>query len=306
MLYGSRVTVGDRQWPHSGRPGLPPPPRQRRREGHVLTPLMLIAGCLLTALALLAGWAQWQLLDSDAFGDSSERLLEREEIRDRVAEYVVQEVRRAAGGSLPAELGANPERAVADQLDSRRARRTWRAVTTESHRELVRVIEDDRTANGDLVSLDLRRLISAVSTQLGVPLAVPEGVGRVTIVAGDEVSGARDAARQLERLAMFLLIAAPLMFALAVAVAAGWRMRALAGVGVAIAAAGVIVLLARAFTGSAVVDGLTSSSADRQAAEGVWSVLTSRLATASTVAIVLGVLLALAAGLAARSRERHV
>jgi hypothetical protein len=264
---------------------------------------MLIAGCALTALALLAGWAQWQLLDSESFGDTSEELLEREEIRDRVAEYVVDEVREASGGSLPQELGSNPERTVAGQLDSRRARRTWRVASTESHRELVRVIEDDRTTSGDRVTLDLTRLIRAVSVELGLPpTVVPEGAARVTVVAGDEVSGARDAARQLERLALFLLIAAPLMFALAVAVAAGWRMRALAWAGVAVAVAGVIVLLVRALAGSQVADGLTSSSADREVADGVWSVLTSPLAYAATAAIIVGVVLSIVAGLASRRR----
>jgi len=60
----------------------------------LLTPLLLVISCLLTALALLAGWAQWQLLDNDAWAGTSAKLLDREEIRDRVAVYLVDELRR--------------------------------------------------------------------------------------------------------------------------------------------------------------------------------------------------------------------
>jgi hypothetical protein len=276
-----------------------------RRGGRLLTPLLLVLGSLLTALALLAGWAQWQLLDTRAWNDTSERLLDREEVRDRVASFVVDEVRIASGGTLPPELGAGLERRVAAQLDSARAKRAWRAANTEAHRELVRVIEGDSESTGDVVTLDLDRVVRAVAIELRIPLAiVPQNIGQVTIISGNQVRGVRDAAGGLERTATFLLIAAPLMLALAVLAAAGWRMRALSGVGVAVAAAGAMVLLARALTGAYVVDALTPTRPDREAAEAVWSVGTSLLATMAWAAIIGGLLLALVAGLAARSRPR--
>jgi hypothetical protein len=301
------VTVGGRQWQYAGRPGPPPPAYPARRGGRVLTPLLLIAGTVLTTLALLAGWATWQLLDENAWGDTGDRLLEREEVRDRVADFIVDEVRAASGGVLPSVIGDGLESRVAEELGSPRAERAWRVATTEAHRDLVRVIEDDRTGSGDVVTLDLDRVIRAVGQELGIPLPfLPQGTGQMTIIEGRQARSVRVAAAELERTAVVLLIAAPLVLLLAVAAASGWRMRALAGAGIAVTVAGVLVLAIRALAGAYVVDVLTPTRPDREAAEAVWSAGTSLLGYMAAAAIVGGLVLALAAGLAARPRERHL
>jgi hypothetical protein len=269
--------------------------------------VLLAAGSVLTALALLAGWAHWQLTDTRQWGDTSAKLLERDEVRERLAEYLVDELRAATGGVLPSVVGSGLERGIERELRSARSERVWRAATTEAHRELVRLIEDGETTSGDVVVLDLRRLIQSVARELGVPLAlVPSGIGQLTIVAGDEVRGGRDNARRLERAAAVLLVAAPLVLLMAVAVASGWRMRALAGVGVAIAVAGALVLLTRALVGAHIVDVLVASAADRDAGDAAWSAGTSLLETMAVFAIAAGLALALAAGVAARPRPRHL
>ena len=218
------------------------------------------------------------------------------------------EVRQASGGALPSVLESGLERGIERELESSRSERVWRAATTEAHRELVRLIEDPGASDGDLVTLDLRRLIDSVARELGVPLAVvPQGVGQITIVAGDEVRGARENAGRLERAAVVLLIAAPLVLLLAVAAARGWHMRALAGAGISIAVAGVAVLVVRALVGENVVGDLIATAADRDAAEAAWSAGTSLLATMAYVAIAAGVALALLAGVVARpQRPRYL
>jgi hypothetical protein len=262
---------------------------------------------VLTALALLAGWAQWQLTDTSQWGETSDKLIAREEVRERIADYVVDELRSAAGGSLPPVLGSALEGRIESELESNRSKRIWRATTTEAHRELVRVIEEGDATSGELVVLDLRRLIEAVAREIGVPIGVvPAGVGQVTIVAGDQVRGARENAGRLERAAAVLLVAAPLVLLLAVAVARGWRMRALAGVGVAVAVAGVLVLLTRALVGANVVDELVVSAADRDGGEAAWSAGTSLLATMAAAAIAGGAALALLAGVVGRPRQRYL
>ena len=268
----------------------------------MLTPLLLMIGCLLTALALLAGWAQWQLLDNDAWAGTSAKLLDREEIRDRVAVYLVDELRRADGGAVPAALSGALEDRVADELDSSRSKRVWRAANREAHRELVRLIEDDDATQGDVVTLDLRSLIRTVARELRIPLPpVPAGTARLEVVAGNEVRGAREAADQLQRTAAILLIAAPLVLLLAVLAATGWRRRALAGAGIAVAVAGGIVLLARALVGAHVVEVLTPNEADRDAVGAAWSVGTSGLAWMAGAAVVVGLVVALLANVAARA-----
>jgi hypothetical protein len=272
----------------------------------MLTPLLLVAGALLSAAALLAGWAQLQLLDSQRWSDTSQKLLERQEIRRRLAEYVVHEVRAAAGGALPPGVGDQLEQTVETELASARSERVWRVATVQAHRQLVRIIEDGG-GRRDAVTLDLRPLIRSVAADIGVPLpAVPAGVGRITIVAGNQVRGAREAAGQLERTATVLAILAAAALLVAVAAARGWRLRALAGAGLAVAAAGTIVLLTRALVGSHVVDVLTQSPPDRDAVKAAWSVSTSLLSTMAWIAIAAGLAVALAAGVAGRPRERFL
>jgi hypothetical protein len=154
------------------------------------------------------------------------------------------------------------------------------------------------------VTLDLRPMIRAVARELGIPLAgLPASAGQVQIVAGDQVRGAREGADQLQRTAVVLLIAAPLVLLLAVLAATGWRARALAGAGVAVAVAGGLVLLARALVGAHVVEVLTQNSADEDAVGAAWSAGTATLAWAAGAAIVAGLVLAVAAR-AAAPRER--
>ena len=268
----------------------------------MLTPLLLVIGCVLTTLALLAGWAQWQLLDDNAWAGTSEKLLDKQEVRDRLAVYLVDELQRTDGGALPSSLSGGLEDSVAEQLDSRRAKRVWRVANLEAHRELVHLIEDDGATSGDLVTLDLRPLIRAVSRALDIPVpAIPQGTAQLEVVAGDQVRGARNAADQLQRTAAILLIAAPLVLLLAVLAATGWRRRALAGAGIAVAVAGGIVLLARALVGAHVVEVLTPNEADRDAVGAAWSAGTSGLAWMAGAAIVVGLAVAVVANIAAHA-----
>jgi hypothetical protein len=243
------------------------------------------------------------LLDDDAWAGTSEKLLDREEIRDRVAVYLVDELERTGGSAgVPAGLSGDLEDRVADELDSRRSKRVWRAANTEAHRELVRLIEDGDASSRDVVTLDLRPLIRAVARALEIPIpAVPAGTAQLEVVAGDEVRGAREAADRLQQTAALLIVLAALALVLAVLAADGWRSRALAGAGIAVAVAGAIVLLARALIGAHVVEVLTPNSADRDAVSAAWSVGTSGLAWMAGAAIVVGLVVALAGNVAARA-----
>jgi hypothetical protein len=219
-----------------------------------------------------------------------------------VAVYLVDELQRSSGDAVPSALQGSLEDRVADQLDSNRSKRVWRAANREAHRELVRLIEDDSATSGDVVTLDLRPLIRSVARELRIPLpAIPAGTAEIDVVAGDQVRGAREAADQLQKTAAILLIVAPLTLLLAVLAATGWRRRALAGAGIAVAVAGGIVLLARALVGAHVVEVLTPNSADRDAVSAAWSVGTSGLAWTAGAAIAGGLVVAVLASMAARA-----
>lgn len=67
------------------------------------------------------------------------------------------------------------------------------------------------------------------------------------------------------------------MFALAIYLAEGWRREALRSVRFAFIAIGILVLVARALAGSALVNHLASTEAVKPAASATWGIGTSLL-----------------------------
>lgn len=259
--------------------------------------LLLAGASALTAVALLATWARYELVDSTAFSTTSTELLKDGTIRDQVARYLVAEVDR---GDLSATQRRELRRSVANVLDTDKARRTWGVATQNAHAQLVGLIGDP---NAQAAVLDLRPLIRAVARELNLPdptAGLSTGSGRITILSGQELRDVRRVADSLQRSATGLLIATALMIALAIALASGWRRGAVAGAAVAVAIGAAVVLLARTLVGNHVVDVLVPAGGTREAGHRAWSISTSPLATFAIVALVAAAIALAAAALARR------
>jgi hypothetical protein len=296
------------------------PPRRR------VLPLTLITiGSVLAFLAIFALWANRQLLDTDNWTETSSQLLENDEIRGQLSIYLVDqlyanvdvqaELQQAAPPALQPLAGpaAGALRNLAvrgtDELLARpRPQAAWEEANRRAHRRLLQIVEDGGggpvSTGGGNVTLDLKQLLTQISTQLGVGGRVvdqlPEDAAQLTVLKSDELELAQDAVRFLKALAIILVVLALGLMALGVYLARGWRREALRASGIALIVAGAAALVARSLAGDAVV-GLAKTAAVEPAISDAWSISTSLLVEAATATLLYGIVVVFAAWLAGRT-----
>lgn len=286
---------------------------------------LLVLGTILAFAAIFSIWVNRQALNTNNWVDTSTRLIQNEEVRKRLADYLANELVANAdveGGlreALPPRLAplAGPAAGGLEQLAPQAAERLfatprfealWEAANRKAHEELLQVLDGGgpavSTANGE-VKLELAAVLEQVSQGSGIGAALaeklPPEAAEITILKSDELSLAQEVAKLLRKLPIALTLAALLCFALAVYLAPR-RREALRSVGFAFVVAGLLSLGLRGFAGTYVVSGLSRTRAAEPAVEAVWSIGTSELATIATSAIVFGLLVALAAVLAGPTR----
>jgi hypothetical protein len=305
------------------------------RTGHSRWSLaLLVLGTILAFAAIFSIWVNRQALNTDNWVDTSTRLIQNEEVRSRLADYLANELTANAdieGGlreALPPKLAPLATAAAGglEQLAPQAAERLfatprfealWEAANRKAHEELLQVLNGGggavSTGNGE-VKLQLAAVLAQIGEGSGVGEALakklPPEAGEITILKSDELSLAQDVANLLRKLPIALTLAALLCFGLAVFLSPR-RRETLRSVGFAFAGAGLLSLALRGFAGTYVVGGLSKTTAAEPAVEAVWSIGTSELVTIATSAIVFGLLVALAAVLAGPTRaavwlRRHV
>ena len=156
------------------------PSRIRRRVALAL----IVAASLLTFLAVFAIWANRQLLNTDNWTETSSELLEREEIRTQIADFLVaelythvdvqreferalEEVLRPGSASALAGPAASGLRTLAEQrlddvLERPVPQRLWEQANRRAHARLLDVLEgggDVASTEGGEVTLDLTALL---------------------------------------------------------------------------------------------------------------------------------------------------
>jgi hypothetical protein len=296
------------------------------RRGHSRWTLVLIVlGAILTFAAIFSIWVNRQALNTDNWVDTSARLIEDEEVRDQLSDYLANQlfanvdVSDELQGALPPRLAPLATAAAGglEQLAPQAAERVfqtprfqalWEEANRKAHEALLKVLNDEgeaiSTGNGE-VKLLLSPLLKEIGEGSGVGAdlvaKLPPGAGEITVLESDELSLAQDVANLLRKLPVVLTLAALLCFALAVFLSPR-RRETLRSVGFAFVFAGLLSLALRGFAGTYVVTGLSETTSVEPAVESVWTIGTSMLTTIATSAIVFGLLVALAAILAGPSR----
>lgn len=286
-----------------------------------LSRALVVVGTLVTLLAIFSIWANRQLLNTDNWVSTSDRLLTNEKVDERLANYLAEEV--FTGERLEAKLeealppklaplasavagglhGLAPQ--IAERLlEAPRLQALWSEANRKAHEELLNVLGGGgttvSTANGT-VTLDLKPLVETLGERVGaneLGEELPVGAGRLTIIHSDELEAAQKGVKLLRHLPIVLTLLALILFGLAVWFGGPRRREALRSVGIGFVVAGVVVLLLRTLGGHYVVDALAKSDTGKPAFEAVWDIATSLLATVARSAVAFGVLVFLAAWLA--------
>ncbi|MGN6276321.1 MAG: hypothetical protein ACTHNP_10405 [Solirubrobacterales bacterium] len=305
-----------------------PPPRDGvgpPRTGHPRWALgLIIFGTILTFAAIFSIWVNRQALNTDNWVNTSTRLIQNEEVRHQLADYLANQLVANAdlGGelreALPPRLAplataaAGGLEQLAPQVAERifaspRFQTLWEASNRRAHEALLKILDGGSAVSteGGEVRLQLAPVLAEIGEGSGIGKALvsklPPEAGEITILRSDELSLAQEVANLLRKLPIVLTLAALLCFALAVYLSPR-RRETLRSVGFAFVIAGLLSLGLRGFAGTYVVGGLSRTTAVEPAVEAVWSIGTSELVTIATSAIVFGLLVALAAILAGPTR----
>ena len=289
--------------------------------GRVWVRGLLLTATLVSILAIIAIWANRQLLNPTNWSNTSTSLLQKPSVRKAVSGFLVDQlyvhvdIGKEIGTGLPKNLHplAGPlagvlhsaaEDAAATLLAQPRVQDAWRAANRAADEQLIRVTKGQRgiRLGEETVSLELRPIVRELAKRLGISESIvnklPPSVAEVKIITWSDVGLVRDIARALRPLALTLISLAVVLYALALSAARGYRRRTLMEIGVSLVLAGLLVLAARKIAQPQAISAITKDASIEPAADDAYSVATSLLVQAATSPIIIGIPFILAAWLA--------
>ena len=224
-------------------PGEPTAPTRGRVW---LVRVLIWVTTVLAVLAIIAVWANRELLNPNNWSNTSGRLLENAAVRDATSNYLVNQLYAnvdVAGelkGRLPAQLqplagpisGAlrNVATTAAQQaLAAPRVQDAWKQANQAADQTFVNIVNGKKGAlqvNGGKVSLNLAPIVAEITNRLGLPdlsSKLPPSVANLTILKSNQIKLVQDVGNALKGLALLLTIIVPLLYA--GASSALWRAR---------------------------------------------------------------------------------
>jgi hypothetical protein len=290
------------------------------RRARVAARVLIVLASVLAFVAVLAIWANRQLLETDNWVETSSALLEDDDIKDAVADFLVEAVfsnvdvkgelesklppqTRPLAGPISGALRGLGGQAARAALDRPKVQELWENANRLAHEQFITVVEgggENISTEGGVVTLNLIGIAERVGEQTGINVAdkIPPEDAQIEILQSDQLAAAQDAVSLLRDVAIVLTILVLGLYALAIYLAKGWRREALRAVGIGFVAVGIAVLVARSIAGNVVVDALASTESVRPAAEAAWSIGTSLLSEGGVAMIFYGVFIVIGAWLA--------
>ena len=250
-----------------------------------LVSLLLVAAGFLLPFALVGLWTQQVLLDRERFTNLSDDLLDREAVRQGIADAVLTDIER----TQPVPAATEP--AIRAGINGALTTPAYRAAFKES----LGGVHDQLTSGDDTVTLDVAPGVNLARSQNAQVAAALRNVqvAPIVIARRSEVPilwGAVDGAQRIALLTPLVVLA---LLALAVAVSER-RWRALGIAGVVVAGVSLIFLGLMALA-KQLVGRTLDQFAGRDAFDAAWDVIARSLAN-STLIIVLGALVLAAGG----------
>jgi hypothetical protein len=297
----------------------------------VLVWSLLVLATILMFVSSLTVWSKRQLLDDQAWADSSAQLLANDEVRGAIAQKLSDALfqridveaqlrerlpaqRKGTAAALAAALQNTVVPAAADRLLQRpRVQTLWENANKRAHAAVMRVLEGKElgkegnisTANGE-VTLDLRPAITRLATRLGLEdklkANADPNAGQLVIMKSSQLSAAQTAVKTLKALSSLLLIAVVALYALAIYLARGRRRLLLGATGASLVFVGLVIASLRRYLGGVIVDSLVKTEANKQPVRVIWSLETSVMRDIAIILVVYGALVLLATVLAGPNR----
>ena len=304
-----------------------------KKRGLLVWGLFAVATILLFVSSLTV-WSKRQLLDDEAWANSSTQLLANDEVRGAIAQKlsdglfervdVEAQLRerlppRAQGAApaLAAALRNTVGPAAANRFLQRpRVQTLWQNLNKRAHAAVLRVLEGKdlgpngniSTANG-VVTLDLRPAITRLATRLGLEDKLKANAdptaGQIVLMKSDQLGAAQTAVKILKALSSLLLIAVFALYALAIYLARGRRRLLLGATGASLVFVGLLIASLRRFVGRAIVDSLVKTAANKHPVSVIWGIETSVLRDIGILLVVYGALVLIATALAGPNRPAH-
>jgi hypothetical protein len=291
------------------------PPRLRRTA----IAIIVLAG-VISFFAVLAVWAERQLLETDTWTETSTKALEDERVQGALSDFLVQALfdnvdvqgqlekklpDAVSGLAGPAASGIRElaPRVARDALQNPHVQDLWSEANARAHRLFLNVIEGGGTTvstDSGVVTLNLGDIITQVGDSAGVDVRdkIDPETASIELLRSDQLGLVQDLVKVLRHLALLLPLLALALYAFAIYLAQGWRREALRACGVTFVVVGIVLLLVRSIAGGILLDELAKTEAVRPAADAVWGIFTSLLSGQATAMIVYGVAIVLGAWLA--------
>jgi hypothetical protein len=296
---------------------------RHRRRGWARA--LVVLASILAFAAILAVWANRQILNTDNWTRTSTQLLENRTIRHQLAAYLVDqlyanvdvagEIRQGLPDRLqplagPAAGGLRElvERATNRALARPRAQERWAAANRAAQEQLLKILEGGGpvvSTGGGAVVLDLTELLAQMQERVGIggrlAQRLPASAAQITIMRSDRLKAAQRGLKILKGLPFVLVGLSLALFAAALAIAPGWRRETLRAYGIGFVIAGAAALITQAQAGEALASALAKTAAVEPAVGAAWTISTTLLVQAAWATIGYGVFMFLAAWLAGPS-----
>ncbi|WP_432085793.1 hypothetical protein [Streptomyces sp. bgisy095] len=311
------------------------PPKHRAKS--FLAVVLIVLGCVLAPLGIVAAWAADVVGDTDRYVETVAPLASDPAVQDAVADRATDalmtriDLSALLSGAAPEErprlekalggLGDSLEGAVRSFVHEKAREVTgsdaFATVWTEANRKVHASVDKALTGSGggavrledDTVTLDLAPVVEQVKQRLvdegmGFAARIPEIHTDFTLVRSDDVGKVRSGVRLLQIVGDLLPVLAVLLVAGGVLLARRRRRALVAGalaVAVTTGLLGIGLRVFRAFYLDALPAGVSP-----EAAGAVYDALTRLLHTMVRAAVALGVVAALAAWLTGRGRRARL
>jgi hypothetical protein len=297
------------------------------RSGHRALSIVLIVLATLIGITSVFGlWAKRQLLETDTWSSTSEKLIERPEIQSALSSFIVTtiydnvDVEKVLADRLPPQAAplagpvAGALRGAAQDvalkaLEQPKVQQLFVDASKAAQIRVINLVEDKgqyTTTTEGAVTLDLKSLLETITSELGIGAGVvaklPAAASSIEIMRSDQLDAAQTGVNLL-RLAAYVLTALTLLlYAAAIYLARDRRRETVRSVGISLVVIGAVVLFARKGAGNVVVSSLSGAASSDDAVRATFDVGTSLLQETAQSIVAYGIVIVLAAWLAGPTR----